>query len=169
MLNSLPFLQDPRRFLQSYFWGCNQGHKLSLRCRQQLEQIPADSQDAMADSRTSEKILESVLDCYVHTKVCARCEPIEKVTCQRGYQLIKERDTAFDEAFRMGLTDRILSDTPGDSLTEEQLQAVFNKEFAQKEFLQHMGSCELCALKQPRGRYSMAAWNIEAARSRRLE
>ena len=59
MLNSLPFLQDPRRFLQSYFWGCNQGHKLSLRCRHQLEQIPADSQDAMGDCRTSEKIMDA--------------------------------------------------------------------------------------------------------------
>jgi hypothetical protein len=131
--------------------------------------MPEGPQAALSDPGASEKIMEAVLDCYVHTKVCARCEPIEKVACQLGYQLIKERDTAFEEAFRMGLNDRMLEDTPNDSLTAEQLQAVFHKDFAQQQFLQHMRSCEVCSLKQPRGRYGLAAWNIEAARSQRPE
>jgi hypothetical protein len=170
MPNSLPFLQDPELFLQSYFWGCNQGHQLSLKCRQQLAQMPSTPEQprsAKPDAQGSERMMESLLDCYVHTKVCVRCGPMEAVACQKGYELAKERDSAFDEVFRLGVTGGHLDDRD-DSLGERELHAVFNKEFAQREFVLHMSNCQECSVKPPRGRYSLAAWNIEAARSQRL-
>jgi hypothetical protein len=169
MPNSLPFLQDPERFLQSYFWGCNQGHQLSLKCRQQLAQTRAVPTLASAkpEVQLSKPMMESLLDCYVHTKVCVRCEPMEGVACQKGFELAKERDSAFDEVFRMGIKDGRLDDSD-DSLGNRELGAVFNKDFAQREFVLHMSNCQECSVKQPRGRYSIPAWNIEAARAQRL-
>jgi hypothetical protein len=170
MPNSLPFLQDPERFLQSYLWGCNEGHQLSVKCWQQMTQVPAiqpRAHSANSKSQISEHMMESLLNCYVHTKVCVRCEPMETITCQKGYDLARERDSAFDEAHGLGVNNERLND-PDDSLGDRELRAVFNKEFAQRDFVLHLSNCQECSVKQPRGRYSLAAWNIEAARSQRL-
>jgi hypothetical protein len=170
MPNSLPFLQHPERFLLSYFWGCNEGHHLSLKCRQQLarmQAVPEHPRSAKLGSQLSGQMMESLLDCYVHTKVCVRCKPMETIACPKGCELAKARDSAFDEAFRLKTKDGRLDDWD-DSMDDRELHAAFTKEFAQQEFLLHLNDCPECSVKQPRGRFSLAAWNIEAARSQRL-
>lgn len=166
-MQNLPFLQDPRRFLQSYFWGCNQGYKLSSRCRQKLDDIAA-AEGAVPEFER-EDLMESLLDCYVHTKACPRCEPLDNVACQRGYELTRERDLALDEAVAMGVAGRSPASGLDDQFTAEQLQAIFNQAFAEQRLLQHQRSCEACGAKHPQGRYSIAAWNIETARARQTE
>jgi hypothetical protein len=169
---NLPFMQDPNDFLRSYFWGCNEGHKLSVRCKHQIERSTSGSretQDSKSYLQSSREVVDSVLDCYVHTQICSRCVSMEKVTCQQGYELMEERDSASDHAIRMGVSDGGFDAHRIDSMSQEQIQAAFNKAVAQEKFLQHKGCCEVCTLKRPRGRYSIAAWNIEAARSQRLD
>ena len=112
---------------------------------------------------------DSVLDCYVHTQICPRCVSIEKVTCQRGYELMEVRDSAFDQAARLGVKDRNLGARQTESMNQEQVQAALNKAFAQEKFLHHKSSCEACTLKRPQGRYNIAAWNIEVACSQKLD
>jgi len=165
MPNSLPFLQDPEKFLRSYFWGCNQGYTLSLRCKQQLDQMRSFQGGGLTPNLPtafSEQIIELLLDCFVHTKVCSRCRAIEKIACQQGYELIKARDIAFENAFRFEIKSR------DDSPNQERVEIGFDMETAQQQLVHHRNGCQECTLKQPRGRYSLAVWNIEAARSQRL-
>jgi hypothetical protein len=168
----LPFMQDPDHFLRSYFWGCNEGLELSVKCKHQIEQSPRDNCEAQglkSHLQSTSKIMDSVLDCYVHTQICQRCVSIEKVTCQQGYELMEERDCASDYAARMGAGDESIDARRTGSISQEQIQAAFNKSLAQEKFLRHKNSCEVCTLKRPKGRYSIAAWNIELARSHRLD
>jgi hypothetical protein len=169
---NLLFMQDPDHFLRSYFWGCDEGHKLSVRCKHQIERSTSGSGETQGSKsylQSGREIMDSVLDCYVHTQICSRCVSIEKVTCQQGYELMEERDSASDEAIRKGVSDGDFDAHRIGSMSQEQIQAAFNKAFAQEKFLQHKGCCKVCTLKRPRGRYSIAAWNIEAARSQRLD
>ncbi len=107
-------------------------------------------------------MIESLLECYVHTKVCSRCKAIEKITCQQGYELMKARDIASDNAFRMEAESR------EDSPSQERIEADLDMELAQQKLVHHRNGCQECTLEQPRGRYSLAVWNIETARSQRL-
>jgi hypothetical protein len=169
MPETLLFLQDPHQFLQSYFWVCNQGHTLSLRCKDLLNRILSIQPDANyveSAALLSNQLMESVLDCYVHTKVCFRCEPIDRVPCQQGYELILARDIALDEARRMAIDDRPTA-VAAPSLSEEQLKAAGERELTRQQFLLHMTTCHQCTTEQPRGRYGLAAWNIETARLQR--
>jgi hypothetical protein len=170
MLDTLPFLQDPKRFLQSYFWGCNVGYELSLTCKLQIEQAAAVALTAGEGTRflAEERFRESLVDCYVHTKVCRRCQSIENVTCKSGYQLLKERDAALDESFRVVATEETKSDSEEFNSLVRLVPPAFKRHAAQQKFLDHIESCAKCSLKPPRGRYSIAAWNIEVARSQKL-
>jgi hypothetical protein len=168
----LPFMQDPNHFLRSHFWGCDQGYKLSVRCKHQLElSLPSDPETQTSRSYVQSfgEIMDSILDCYVHTQICPRCVSLEKVTCQQGYRLMEARDSASDAAARMGIIDGSLDVDLIESMSQEQIEASFNKTFTQEKFLYHKNSCEVCTSKQPKGRYSISVWNIEVARSQRLD
>jgi hypothetical protein len=171
-VKKLPFLQDPDHFLCSYFWGCDEGHKLSVRCKHKIERSLHKNCEMPGSKpylQSIREMMDSVLDCYVHTQICPRCVSMEKVTCQRGYELMETRDSASDQAAKLGVKDRNLDARQIESMTPEQVQASFNKAFAQEKFLHHKSGCEACTLKGPQGRYNIAAWNIEVARSQKLD
>jgi hypothetical protein len=167
----LPFMQDPDHFLRSYFWGCDEGHKLSVRCKQQMERATSGDREVQGLKTyrpLAKGAMDSLLDCYVHTRICSRCISIENMPCQQGYQLMKARDSASDRAVRLGVGDESSKPYHIESMSPERIQAALDKVFTQKELLHHESNCEVCILNRPKGRYSILAWNIEVARSHKL-
>lgn len=172
VFKKLPFMQDPDHFLLSYFWGCDEGYKLSVRCKHKIEGSRPGNEETQGSKfylQSIREMMDSVLDCYVHTHVCRRCVCMEKVTCQRGYELMEAQDSASEQAVRLGVLDGSLDAHQIESMSQEQVQVAFDKVFAQEEFLHHKNSCKVCTLKRPQGRYSIAAWDIEVARSQKLD
>lgn len=158
--------QDPKQFLQSSSWGCSTWHHLSSRCRLRLERLhSAESLSSEDLNLLQDQFAESLLDCYVHTRVCYRCKPTTTVACRLGQELVQTRDSAIAEARRLGVESMTLSHG---SLDPEQQEILTIRELAERQLLHHMRDCEECSTTRPLGRFSVPVWNIEAARLQRL-
>lgn len=176
-----PFVEHSFHFLQSHFWGCKEGHRLRTAYKQQIEQSLRYSSESSTESFESRevknwktgaflpysdrRIKDSFLDCYAHTQICARCVLVEKLTCKEGYFLMEERDSVLDRTSGLGSGLKIDDLHPNGELSQEQHAALFDTAKAQQRFLDHRNTCPICIKKPPLGRYTIAAWNVQAVRA----
>lgn len=177
-----PFVEQSFHFLQSYFWGCKEGYKLRTTYKQQIEQSLRDGRQPGAERLENmemkhwkagaflpypdRRMQNSFLDCYAHTQICTRCVSVEKLSCKEGYFLMEERDSALDLTSGFGIGFKIDDSRPTVEPIQEQHEALlFNTATAQRRFLDHRNTCPICIMKPPIGRYTIAAWNVQAARA----
>ena len=158
-----------------------EGYELRTAYKQQIEQSLRDGIKPgteffenweMKNGRTAaflphsnRRIKNSFLDCYAHTQICTRCVSVEKLACKEGYFLMEERDSEFDRNSGLGIGFKTDDPHPNGELSQEQQVALFNTTKAQQRFLDHRNNCPVCIIKPPIGRYTIAAWNVQAARA----
>jgi hypothetical protein len=174
----ITFVEHLHYFLQSYFWGCKEGHKLRTTYKQQIEQSLHNGlelgtqcfeswgmksvKDGAFFPYPDHSLKNSFLDCYAHTQICTRCVSVEKLTCKEGYGLMEERDSAFDRTSGLGIGFKADDSRPNAELSPEQREALLYTSTTQQVFLDHRNTCPICIMKPPIGRYTIAAWNVQA-------
>ncbi len=173
--------EDCDRFIRSYFWGCKEGHALRRKYSHSVERLRAKSERPLPQNldhwqtqvkevgtvfprpHSDRSVMNAFHDCYVHTELCSRCQPVHRLPCQEGYLLLEERDSARE--YRLGSNSAYeAAGRPaihtGRSLEDEDM-GVCNAKTAQQKFVEHRNSCPVCVTRPPVGRYTIAAWNAQ--------
>ena len=143
--------QDSKELLQSHVWGCDAWHALNSRCKELLNSLYHSDSVSSADlPLLQERFAESLLDCYVHTRVCSRCTPSQTVATARG--------KVTDQVRRIGHG----AWTPSSSQEDAESSTPASVTSSHRQDPDHSGSARRF------GHFGVPAWNIEVARSQRL-
>ena len=150
--------QEPKQFLQSHVWGCDTWHDLSYRCRQRLERLSHPESLSSAEFQLlQDQFAESLLDCYVHTRVCSRYKQSERMAKARHKAAQEAQSPEADAPLQL----------QGALHTEEQ-DASDKPGFSQHRSTRLTRKLDEHSTTRPTARFSVPAWNIEFARSQRF-